>query len=430
MLAALALLAGSAAAQQLRECCFDHPNKPSSPPSVANYDCSQLVPFGADRCNKVWGGGVCSWGAGDECPPAEPKECQRVENIVVVNLGKQEQKVDIGRCVGRCPNGETKCTPITETKRLPNGESLEIVVDCNCDSCFAVEDRIAIEVPAGRCKGDCPAAPRDRVCLAGRQDNYDQTNQPEPSSPSLALLAGPLTACSAGIQPGFDTFADNRCFGHTFETLDADGNGCFERDPTCPLSRAVLRICMRAANVALTNTDSMRLGTNGNGLWGISLPALNGGSWNRNDENCWSLDLSSLPNGGDILNDVNADGNLDVFVQDDTAIDFLELSLQYEDCQKCLPTDVSISSLYSEEGVKDIKNVKDCDCVDASECTRQPLHVTYFPGTIFQTTIDQGQCVGGCNRRERCAPVSRRVQRIKAPEGERSVPIIAACKCT
>ena len=72
--------------------------------------------------------------------------------------------------------------------------------------------------------------------------------------------------CSAGVQSGFDIFTDNRCFGHTF-------SDCFVQGP-CPLRRAKLEICLQAANVPLTHTDSMMLGVNGNGLWGQSLVTL------------------------------------------------------------------------------------------------------------------------------------------------------------
>ena len=89
-----------------------------------------------------------------------------------------------------------------------------------------------------------------------------------------------------GIQQGFDHFVDNRCFVHTFsDIVDSDN---------CPIRTMVLDICIQAAQVSLTNTDSLRLGTNGNGLWGISLPALNGGSWNPGDTLCQSFDLNYL----------------------------------------------------------------------------------------------------------------------------------------
>ena len=48
----VALVAG-AAAQDDRVCCLDHPNKPTAPPSQANFDCSQLAPFGRERCVNV-----------------------------------------------------------------------------------------------------------------------------------------------------------------------------------------------------------------------------------------------------------------------------------------------------------------------------------------------------------------------------------------
>ena len=67
VLMALALLAATASAQlQQKACCIDHPNKPSSPANIANYDCSQLLPFGADRCNQVRRGDAGGCGLGGE----------------------------------------------------------------------------------------------------------------------------------------------------------------------------------------------------------------------------------------------------------------------------------------------------------------------------------------------------------------------------
>jgi hypothetical protein len=402
-------------------CCLDHPNKPLSPPAVANYDCSQLVPFGQDRCNKVYGGNTCQWATGKECITVQPpKECRRVSHYEVFG----DQRIDVGRCTGPCKAQGSKCK-VAETSReqLADGTVVEIVKSCECATCYANEARKAVEVPAGECEGRCERAPRPRTCRAGVEDNFSTANGPEPSNPSAALLSGILASCSAGVQPGFDTFADNRCFGHTFEE-------CFERESPCPLRRAVIHICLEAAPVSLTWTDSLILAIGGSSVWGIGLPALNGGTWNIGEQLCVDLDLDNLPGGGaSILALVDAANSIDVAVQDDTAVDFIDLSLEYENCLRCLPKEVTINTIYTANGVQNIRDVRDCDCTETSDCERLPLEQTYFPGTIFETTVDVGQCAGTCPPKTFCQPAERSRVQIKAPHGLETVAVTKSCRC-
>ena len=71
---------------------------------MANYDCSQLVGLGEERCESVYGGGVCQWKKGKDCHPE--LKCQRVPYY------EQHYKysVDVGRCVGVCDD-KHKCKP-------------------------------------------------------------------------------------------------------------------------------------------------------------------------------------------------------------------------------------------------------------------------------------------------------------------------------
>ena len=143
-------------------CCIDHRNKPSSPPNVANYDCSQLVNFGEDRCESVYGGGVCIWKKGKDCHPE--LKCQRVPYY------EQHYKnsVDVGRCVGACDD-KHKCKPktfgyvqIKDNKVVDyDGKAdlqallVKVVRSCECDDCGVVEANKLIEIPVGKCEGEC-----------------------------------------------------------------------------------------------------------------------------------------------------------------------------------------------------------------------------------------------------------------------------------
>ena len=85
-------------------CCIDHRNKPSSPPNVANYDCSQLV-GSEERCESVYGGGVCQWKKGKDCHPE--LKCQRVPYY------EQHYKYSVDvEGVGVCDD-KHKCKPKT-----------------------------------------------------------------------------------------------------------------------------------------------------------------------------------------------------------------------------------------------------------------------------------------------------------------------------
>ena len=68
---------------------------------------------------------------------------------------------------------------------------------------------------------------------------------------------------------------------------------------------------------------------------------LNGGTWNPGETLCTTLDLSNLPNGGSIiLGIVSATGHLDVGVQDDSAVDYLILSAEYENANNVCPSNI------------------------------------------------------------------------------------------
>ena len=397
-------------------CCLNHPDKPDSPLEQANYDCVSLKSFGKERCNKVYGGNVCKWENGGKC---NKKECHRVSKFEL-HYGKY---VDVGDCGGLCKEDNKSCNPNIYTTMQVSGteNKIPILKDCICDSCYAVLVSTVVEVPVDRCKGDCNSDQRDRICKAGVEDQLSISNGQEPSNPSSAMVSGILSGCSAGIQSGFDIFADNRCFGHTF-------TDCFSRGE-CPLRSASLRICMQAANVYLTNTDSLVLGINGGGLWGLGLPALNGGTWNQGESMCLDLDLSNLPgSGANILLDIQMTGHLDVMVQDDTAVDFLTLSVQYEKCQRCIPKLSSVSHLYTDGGVTDFIRAEDCDCVDLEGCAQYDHFVTYYEGTIFENTVNVGQCLGKCANFLRCNSIYEK-KYLKAPEGTRTIRVVQKCLC-
>ena len=386
-----------------------------------NYDCSQLEPFGRDRCNSVLGGNVCRWGTGNkECKIPNLKKCIRLSKYEV-HFNKM---VDVGRCVGGC-KGERLCSPknygIMNLGSADDPMNVRVIQDCNCKDCGVIEKNKLIEIPVGVCDGKCKDTQHNLVCMAGLDDSFSSGNGLEVSNPSSALLSGVLSQCSAGVQSGFDVFIDNRCFGHTFSK-------CFQKGP-CDLKGAMIHICMQAANVPLTNTDSLIIATNGTPIWGRSLPDLNGGTWNSGDTLCVDIDLDNLPGGGSVLSNIDAANHMDVVVQDDSAVDFIRLKLEYEDCIKCLPTSSVISTMYTENGLSHYENIKDCDCVRMNKCHRVSRIKTYYPGTKYETTLDVGQCLGDCNTNTICRAEDFVNMKIEAPEGSQLVNIIKSCSC-
>jgi len=400
--------------KQTKSCCINHKEKPNLPLEVANYDCSILTSFGNLRCNQLYGGNVCKWVSGTNC---NSKKCSRVSKYEL-HFGEY---LDVGLCSGLCKDTTHSCNPLTYSSTQIGNNTLNIIKECSCDSCGTAPANTNVEISVDRCKDDCNSDQRDNVCFAGLEDNFSLSNGNEPSQPSLAMLSGILSGCSAGIQSGFDIFADNRCFGHTFTKCFSQGE--------CPLKSAHLRLCIKAANVFLTNTDSLVLGINGGGLWGQGLPALNGGTWNQNEEMCLNLDLSNLPgSGANILVDIQMAGHLDVMVQDDSAVDFLELSVQYGKCQRCIPALSSMSHLYSNGRITDYVRSEDCDCVEINECKRYDHFITYYEGTMFEQSVNVGQCLGKCSNYLRCNSIYGK-KLLKSPEGSRTIKVVDKCDC-
>ncbi len=121
----------------------------------------------------------------------------------------------------------------------------------------------------------------------------------------------------------FDVPATNQAFGHTFE-------GCW--DPDCCVLEAQLHMRLKATG-AIPSTDWLSLGdwSQGGTIYNISLPNLNGGNWVYGNIISVVLDLKNLPIQGNGPKNILAalqDGTLDVFIQDDTEVDFLELHVK------------------------------------------------------------------------------------------------------
>ncbi len=158
-------------------------------------------------------------------------------------------------------------------------------------------------------------APLVTEFTAGAADDFAPPTEPaSPSSEFLAFLGSPA--------PVFDQTNSNRRFGHTFTGLPTGIVG------------ATLTTRLRALTTVDATNDSLHLEFSPGPVfaWGRNLNSLTGKTWSSPDQHDLVLDLAALPPSGAGVTDVLAalaDGDLDVFVQDDTAVDFVTLRVEH-----------------------------------------------------------------------------------------------------
>jgi uncharacterized repeat protein (TIGR01451 family) len=170
------------------------------------------------------------------------------------------------------------------------------------------------------------------VLTAGVEDDFLTGNGPELSSPNNALLAY-MGGYPVDSQD-FDGTSSNQFFGHTFTDLPPGIVG------------ATLEIGLQVIS-GDSNNDVIRLAMTSPVApyafaWSSGLAALAGGSWTTGASQVFTLDLQDLPGGADILSDINSTNTLDVFVQDDTAVDYITLTIV------TCPVDIAIGKTVSD----------------------------------------------------------------------------------
>jgi hypothetical protein len=144
-------------------------------------------------------------------------------------------------------------------------------------------------------------APLVTELTAGIDDNFAPPT--EPASPRAELLA-----FLGSSPPVFDQAGTNRRFGHTFTGIPRGVVG------------AQLTLRLRALSGESEN-DGLALEFLGQSFaWNARIALVTGKPWVGGDEALLTLDLATLG----LLHELG-DGNLDVYVQDDTAVDFMTL---------------------------------------------------------------------------------------------------------
>jgi len=173
---------------------------------------------------------------------------------------------------------------------------------------------------------DCPAscsAPQEVVYVAGEQDDFAPPDDPTAPHPDI-LAAYPTTPFK-----DFDSTTSNRVITHTFSNLPSRILG------------AELEVRMKPHS-DIADNDALHLVQLGGQSFAYGarirqLPAA-GGTWDNGDPAAtFVFDLDDLfdtpegadPPGNSVLAEMAARGRLDLLVQDDTAIDYAILRVEY-----------------------------------------------------------------------------------------------------
>ena len=70
-----------------------------------------------------------------------------------------------------------------------------------------------------------------------------------------------------------------------------------------------------------------------------------------------------------------------------------------------------ISSLIAE-----IETIQKCQSASSS-CQRLPRMVTFYKGTVYETTVDVGMCSGVCIENNACLATKKKTKAISSPNG-------------
>jgi len=168
------------------------------------------------------------------------------------------------------------------------------------------------------------AGPLQTTLHAGLQDEFGGAS--EPASPGAEIAA----ICSSATKD-FDDLGSDTCFAHTFTDLPAGiSAGTVEIKLKAPGTACNDAIQIQAVGGSLAWSRRIGSDCSGDGALGV-LPY----SWGNGSTETLVLDLAALPNADgsttNLMALLNADGRLDVRVNDDTGVDYIRVQLTYSD---------------------------------------------------------------------------------------------------
>jgi len=195
-----------------------------------------------------------------------------------------------------------------------------------------------------------PTVCRDVLVDAGVDDNFSTANGPEPASPSQGLQT------LIGLNPAlpradFDVTSINQQFGNTFVLPQGDCvTGAMLEFRAQPLAPAPSGSDNDAINLGFVSSSGQFVGTHWSAYFGsgnTGLPMLLTQQWvpgNFAAGNVFSLDLGNLPGGTNLLSDLDAKRSLDMYIQDDTSVDYVRLVVSLCSCPIPTPTKTPTST--------------------------------------------------------------------------------------
>ena len=156
----------------------------------------------------------------------------------------------------------------------------------------------------------CPVPSSTITLMGGVDDNF--AGATEPASQSAA------SSCARD----FDQMGIDKCFNHVFG-IEPLGDNCF-------ISDARIEMRLRALNGNPVTNDKVYIRSGGSPLWAAFLKDVNNGTWSAGTNAVISLDLASLPLNGSLVDVIAGIGtDLEIAIQDDTAIDYIKLELTW-----------------------------------------------------------------------------------------------------
>lgn len=285
----------------------------------------------------------------------------------------------------------TVCDPCTNCVQCTNYVTVEL--DCNENG---IPDSIDISTGTSLdCDGngvpdECCGQP-DQIVVAGTRDDFTGV-EPTVSRPELAAICSPSR--------GFDENVLNRCFGQTISGLCSN------------ITAATLEIRMRpnatGSGGSVSENDTISLQACGSGFaWGrrigtvSGVPGLLPADWRTYTNHTFTLDLAALPlvSGGtvsilELIDQVHA---LDIYVQDDTEVDYVELTVAC--CADCNSNDIPDSCEIATGQVVDANAngiPDDCECVPPS--TNCCVDVVFLLDTSGSMNDDAAALCNGINQ--------------------------------
>jgi hypothetical protein len=215
------------------------------------------------------------------------------------------------------------------------GWSQTAPLTCKSPTVTVVTNQVVMTPPFGNTDTTCEEQ-HDTTLYGGVDDHFSTTNGSELAYQTTALKTA-ITNCSNGPMIYYDVPVDNKCFGQSFV-----GNWC---NPPCCVVGARLEGRIKATS-GLSTTDYMTFGNWQAGVpsvWGLKLNSLvnysttevgtpNDGLWSNGDVMSFSLNLAYLPPSWDVTGLTSVmplfhSGGFDVFISDDTEVDYLRLVL-------------------------------------------------------------------------------------------------------